>query len=113
MTWEWSHTAEAYRDAETNLRDMPRDELVIIWAEWRACSDLDDRDYFDQEKYDAALNDSCALSDERLADDIWTQASELRECTNGGHFAHMCPYHCDPHNVAFDVHPERRGNDYC
>ena len=120
MTWGWSHTPEAYRDAELNLRDMPVDELRIIWAEWQADKPRPDPDYpgdmetgFCSDAYDAALRSCAAMAHDTLADDIWRMASELRLCTNGGHQAYMCPYGCEPHLVAFDIDPERRGNEYC
>jgi len=114
MTWEWSHTAEAYRDAEINLRNMPIDELRVIWAEWKATfgCDISFDPQFCPDTYPEALTESQDMTAEQLANDIWERASELRSCTNGGNEAYMCPYGCGPHMVAFDtVHDH--GNDYC
>lgn len=103
MTWEWSHTAEAYADAEHNLHNLPVDELRIIWAEWKAKANREDyADGFDSDRYDAALIDAGEMNAEQLADAIWENASEQRDCSNGGHEAYMCPFGCGPHCVPFD-----------
>ena len=109
MSWEWSHTNEAYRDAELNLQDMPIDELRIIWAEWyaRDGSSLDDDKYYEALEL---AKDMCAAS---LTAIIWDNASEQRTCDNGGFNAWLCPFGCGPHLVAFDRHSEHHGNDYC
>ncbi len=118
MSWEWSHTAEAYRDAELNLQALPVDELRVIWAEWIADEPTPDPDSpgdmltgFDSDQYDAAFTESLDMKAEALIEDIWLKASEQRTCTNGGHEAWLCPYGCGPHLVGFDRHPD--GNDYC
>jgi hypothetical protein len=89
MTWEWSHTPEAYADAEQNLRNLPIDELRIIWAEWCAASRDEwgnwDCNEFDSYAFHKYLNHAEGLSAEALVRDIWDRASELRSCTNGGH----------------------------
>jgi len=36
MAWSWSHSQQAYADAEENLRNLPKETLEIIFAEWRA-----------------------------------------------------------------------------
>src|SRR4051812_37268930 len=36
MAWSWSHTADAYADAQANCEALPRDTLLEIAAEWEA-----------------------------------------------------------------------------
>lgn len=108
MSWEWSHSPEAYDNAESNLRRMKRDELEIIFAEWRAAQGKGGSiDYgnpaFDQRKYSRALDHAKTLPDSALADFIWNRASELRTCDNGGFNAWLCPHGCGPHCVPFDL----------
>ena len=118
MTWEWSHTPEAYAAAERNLHRLPVDELRVIWAEWEADKPTPDPDWpgdwltgFDDDRYHEALTEAGNLDGPALIGAIWEKASEQRSCTNGGHEAHLCPYGCGPHLVAFDDHAS--GNDYC
>ena len=52
-------------------------------------------------KYEKALKKAGKLSNDELADHIWQYASERQRCTNGGHYAYMCPFHCGCHEVSF------------
>lgn len=103
MAWEWSHTAEAYRNAELNLQDLDPAELRIIWAEWKA---YDPHEFtgskFNHHKYPQALLDASPLGPVRLASDIWRWASEQATCDNGGFNAWVCPFGCGCHKVPFD-----------
>lgn len=108
MAWEWSHAPEAYAYAETQLRALDKDTLASIYAEWRAhaaASDADNphgsHDGFCEETYERILREAATMTDEALADDIWTRADEQRTCTNGGWKAWLCPYGCGCHMVAF------------
>ena len=106
MTWSWSHTTEAYRDAEINLHALPLSTLQIIAAEWKAWDGDTFAPRFDSDKYSHAGVELATWSQEDLADFVWEKMSDEdtgRNCTDGGHFAHCCPFGCDPHLVAFDV----------
>lgn len=116
MAWSWSHTHEAYNAAERNLRDMPVDDLRVIFAEWRAAQGKGGViDYvspdFNQRKYDRALKHAQGLDDRTLADFIWERASEWATCENGGFEAHMCPFGCGPHCVPFDHDDDDEGGE--
>ena len=104
MAWEWSHTTEAYSNALNNLHDLPRETLLEIAAEWRAWDGDSFAPDLDLEHYDRLMKCQAltGLPTDVLADDIWDKASELRTCDNGGFNAHMCPFGCDVHKVAFD-----------
>lgn len=121
MAWSWSHTNEAYANAEANLRALPLEELEIIFAEWRAAQGkggiIHDHDSFDQRKYNRALAYAKSLSvplgpdfaAEQLADFIWERASEYATCDNGGYNAWMCPSGC--HTVSFSPPDEPEEDD--
>lgn len=105
MAWSWSHTAEAYRAAELNLRNLDKETLEIIFAEWRAAQDKDgevrDSNKFDQRKYDRALKYAKGMDTDCLADFIWEKAENAATCDNGGWQAWMCPSGCGCHCVPF------------
>lgn len=106
MSWSWSHTDEAYSNAETNLRNLPHGDLVEIASEWCAYGQgqLDDPDAhepFDEQTYHEAVRRFTDLESEDLTDLIWNSASDLATCDNGGFNAWVCPYGC--HTVSFDL----------
>jgi len=101
MSWEWSHTAEAYDNARANLGILTPETLRIIYAEWCA-TDLVDLD-LDDGDYEAALERARDLSRDALEDFIWDQMAEWATCTNGGHLAYACPHGCGCHLVPFDL----------
>ena len=120
MAWSWSHTSEAYRDAEANLISLPQSYLVEILAEWKAWDGDTFAPNIDVDKFDAII-ESGEYSDvdpDILARAIWDKASDHktgRTCTNGGHDAWMCPFGCTKHMVSFTATPEtldRAGFDY-
>ena len=97
MAWSWSHTREAYRNAEDNLRNLGADELKVIETEWSASTEGEYGGFdLDIEKYDKLL--PLAGGD---PDAIWKRASELATCDNGGSNAWVCPFGC--HTVPFDA----------
>lgn len=105
MTWSWSHTHEAYDNAETNLRALSQKTLAEIAAEW----DSWDGDVFapqiDIEKFNSALRMREQESAEILSNFIWGSMSNEpggRSCTTGGHYAYSCPFGCEVHQVSFD-----------
>ena len=106
MAWSWSHAQEAYVTAEQNLRQLDKETLEIIYAEWRAAQgkggviDPIDAD-FNERKYHRALKYAQELPAETLADFIWEKASEQATCDNGGWNAWLCPYGCGCHTVSF------------
>lgn len=113
MAWSWSHSDEAYEAAEANLRALPKEQLEIIYAEWRAAQGkggiIHDSDSFDERKYKRALAYAKTLDDESLADFIWGRASEAATCDNGGWNAWMCPSGC--HTVSFSPPDEPEEED--
>jgi hypothetical protein len=118
MAWEWSHTTEAYADAQAQVERMPREWLIVVFAEWEAKSDPSRvSGGFSQRKYKRALGrakgrgKNGGLPDDILASHIWDKMSEQATCTNGGHKAWACPFGCEPHLVPFtdpEVEAEER-----
>ena len=106
MAWSWSHTQQAYADAEDNLRNLPKETLEIIFAEWRAAQgkhgaiDPVSPD-FNERKYERALKHAKTLPHDTLVDFVWEKASEFATCDNGGFDAWICPHGCGPHCVSF------------
>ena len=82
MAWSWSHTQQAYADAEENLRNLPKETLEIIFAEWRAAQgkhgviDPVSPD-FNERKYERALKHAKTLAHDTLAD-IATALAQAR-----------------------------------
>jgi hypothetical protein len=105
MTWEWSHTQEAYAYAQQAMQDLPRQTREVIAAEWLATP----RDEFggygfahlDLRKYHHSICRVKEWSDDKLDEFIWQRMSDLANCTNGGWEAHCCPHGCFPHMVPF------------
>jgi hypothetical protein len=116
MAWSWSHTQQAYAEAEDNLRNLSKEALEIIFAEWRAAQGkhgvIDPVcPNFSERKYDRALKHAKTLPDDVLADFIWEKASEQATCDNGGFEAWMCPHGCGPHCVSFNPPEDDPGGD--
>lgn len=116
MTWQWSHSPEAYENAYQNLLELPREQLEIIYAEWMASYKGDEEEVilqgtdagffnsnqftqFDSDKHDIALKVAKTVDHETLVSLIWGYATQLEECDNGGFNAYVCPFHC--HSVSF------------
>ena len=111
MSWEWSHTDEAYKAAYDNLHRLDYDTLCIISAEWDTL--IFNEDEYSDGYYDKQLamyRESKIYTSEMLADEIWLQCSESQEidgqwygrtCDNGGFNAWVCPYGC--HTVPFEL----------
>ena len=114
MAWSWSHSHTGLLAAEYNMRNLPRETLEIIYAEWRAAQDkrgnVTDCNHFNERKYERALKYAKTLPDDLLADFIWERASEHATCDNGGWNAWMCPSGCAPHCVDFDCQSAREVN---
>lgn len=107
MAWSWSHTQQAYANAEANLRNLPKETLEIIFAEWRAAQGkhgvIDPvSPVFNERKYERALKHAKTLPHDTLVDFIWEKASEFATCDNGGFEAWMCPHGCGTHCVSFN-----------
>ena len=81
MTWEWSHTDDAYDYAREELYGMTSALLIEIAKEW-------------QDKLESHTFNPEELSNDVLADWIWEQASSYehgRNCSNGGHKLYLDP----------------------
>ena len=102
MTWEWSHTPEAYDAARENLHRLDHETLAVIFAEWKASVPCKYGEHeFRPERYPLALLGARKRPSDCLADAIWDLMSEQRSCTNGGREAHCCPFGCGCHMVSF------------
>lgn len=105
MAWSWSHTQEAYANAEANLRNQLRDWLEIVYAEWRANQVKGGAQGQDEEfcnrRYERALKyaKQPEITNDELANFIWERMENLATCTDGGWNAWCCPYGC--HTVPF------------
>lgn len=113
MSWEWSHTGEAYEIAWENLARFSMFRLIRILAEWQAAEPSSTGAFgFNSEKYATELRrlkKECAesrIAKDSLVDAIWEKASTSRVCTSGGHWAWMCPFGCWNHFVSFST-PKR------
>lgn len=106
MAWSWSHTSQAYANAEENLRNLSKETLETIFAEWRAAQGKHGAidpvsPGFSERKYERALKHAKTLAHDTLVDFTWKRASEFATCDNGGFEAWMCPLGCGPHCVSF------------
>jgi hypothetical protein len=100
MAWNWSHTAEAYQNVLANLNKMDREKLETIYAEWEATTiRVTGQHILNDAKYEAAKVKAKQLPTDILADYIYEKSEEQALCTNGGHFAYVCPLTC--HKVSF------------
>ena len=104
MAWLWSHTAEGISSAYRNVRKLDREDLTVIFAEWKAYDIEQDPDneicpYSESREYDNALLLAGTLTSDILADYIWERMEEYATCDNGGFNAWCCPYGC--HTVSF------------
>ena len=116
MSWEWSHTNEAYENARDNLEKLSSNTLAVIMAEWEAfepnehfsssSSQLNTQKYEERLKY-YRMQLRSGLDKQALANSIWDRAEKLRTCTNGGYMAWMCPFGCSCHMVSFSTFSER------
>lgn len=111
MAWEWSHTQEAYNNAEQNVIDMinnNRERAEAVYAEIKGCNNWQDyttaSNNFDEDAYNKALLEAKRIDDRKLLDTIWNFANEYRTCDNGGFNAHICPHGC--HTVPFNREEE-------
>ena len=116
MAWSWSHTQQAYADAQENLSGLDRETLEIIFAEWRAAQGKHGAidavsPAFSDRKYDRALKHAKTLTHDTLVEFIWEKAYEFATCDNGGFEAWMCPHGCGPHRVSFSAPAEDEEDD--
>lgn len=115
MAWEWSHTSEAYACAYAHVQRLPRRTLLVVLREWA----YHDREQAGRLRFPHGRqvwtdqhgrtrvrgfrlpNGIRQLSQDTLADLVWTRAEVHRTCTNGGWEAYVCPDGC--HTVPFDA----------
>lgn len=111
MAWSWSHTPGAYTAARDNLSRLPKKEIRVIWAEWKAhCSREDVEGGFDKSKYEWAMAEARTIPSDVLVDEIWNNMEELATCDNGGWNAWACPFGC--HMVSFSFTSKRRQKEF-
>ena len=116
MTWNWSHTQEAYDNVyynisqlsfRENLAKLPLETLREIAAEIKTyqitkkVGKVEPTGYWNEALYNKVLasNFFSMINKEELVHFIYEFAVELNECTDGGHEASVCPYGC--HTVSF------------
>ena len=107
MAWSWSHTQEAYRDAEINASELSDSDAAMIFAEWKAKDSREDyAGGFNTVKYVRGMMEAVNMIRNGFREGIdryiWENASEFATCDNGGFNAWLCPYGCGPHCVPFD-----------
>jgi len=115
MAWEWSHTQEAYLDAESNFRSLPFEKQAVIFAEWEAMAPSPagasaGDPFFNPElnlkRYGRELRRAYSLKRRGLfadtLDATWDRIAEMATCTNGGREAWLCPFGCGCHMVPFN-----------
>jgi hypothetical protein len=103
MAWEWSHTVEGIDNVHSNLQDLDRKTLEVIWSEWEAWDgNTSSTSGFDEDKYKVAMEKAKTLPEDILADEIWEKASNYRTCENGGFEAWLCPFGCGCHMASFE-----------
>ena len=98
MSWEWSHTVEAYQDARDNLEALTMETLKEIYVEWKVHDKNNDWELAAEIDRQAEI-----LTHSDLFEYVWERMDEQRTCTNGGWYAWACPYGCECHTVAFNV----------
>ena len=113
MSWEWSHTHEAYDIAKQNLELLSKEKLVEIYGEWTAYDAEGSHGVDWSLAY--AQNTATAenLSHDCLVEYIWDRAVDYRTCTNGGHNAYVCPDGCGCHLVSFSTPEEQEEELKC
>lgn len=100
MSWEWSHTPDAYADARDQVFALPRQTLLTILREWAYHDRETSRDGRYRKPSFRLPAGIRQLSTEALADLVWDRAEAHRTCTNGGWEAYVCPDGC--HTVPFE-----------
>ena len=95
MSWEWSHSPEAYSDAYARVQLLPTRTLLTILREW-ACDDREKANRPPSFRLPRGLRQ---LPRDMLADLVWARAEEYRTCSNGGWDCYLCPDGC--HTVPF------------
>lgn len=110
MSWEWSHTPEAYCNARDNVHKLSRKKLREAYAEIKA-SQKDEYGCYgggmcdkEVEQYKTIHKQSKDIPKDILADSVWDFMEEFRTCDRGGHNAYCCPYGC--HMVSFSKEEE-------
>jgi hypothetical protein len=109
MTWNWSHTQEAYDNVYYNISQLSIETLQVIAAEIKTYQDMlaqrpgrvieglpDRENLWHPELHDSYLEKVKGLPVDVLVHFIYEFASEQ---ANGGHEAYICPYGC--HTVSF------------
>jgi hypothetical protein len=91
MSWQWSHTQEAYDNVRENIFNLNRKTILICLREFR---------YKETGSFRLDYNER-RMSKESLAELLWDKVQELKLCSNGGHRAYICPDGC--HTVSFDL----------
>jgi len=97
MSWEWSHTQEAYDNVRFNIGLIPHDELVVIYAEWKTQN-------WALGEYEAWKAKAKEIDAKKLADIVYEYSANAATCDNGGHNAYICPDGC--HTVPFEREDE-------
>ena len=116
MAWEWSHSNEAYENANLRLHLKPRRWLEVCLAEIRTdaiekiAEKIEDDEFDWQKVYAAQLkllrSRKTKVETDWIVGDIWRFAEELCTCDNGGFNLWVCPSGC--HKVSVDDLTEKQ-----
>lgn len=82
MAWEWSHSAEGMQNVRDNTALLPRDELEVIYAEWKACDAVYHTALAEREAGKQRLREICETYNSDA--DVWPSevADEYDELTD-------------------------------
>lgn len=106
MAWSWSHTPDGIQNVLDNISKLSDAQLATIFGEW--CASTPGTDSFNEKVYHRARKVAYRLIEEGcrdvLIEVVQTRTENLGLCTNGGHYAWVCPYGC--HFVSFSPETE-------
>jgi hypothetical protein len=118
MVWDWSHSPEAYATLRENMQwliesglahfsDAPTlqnlADMEFCVESWAECKLNAEGKQCNVETFDVAFMRGLELfrmGGDAFLDSWWDMVSDIRLCTNGGHYAYVCPFGC--HKLPFD-----------
>lgn len=102
MAWELSVSGEVLEIISDRVNAMPRAWLVEVWSEIETSRYGETWDKEWEMIYRDALVSASKIDDQSLADAILEFTEQHRTSSNGGHYAHCCPYGCSAHLVPIE-----------
>lgn len=84
MAWSWSHSAEGMQNVRDNIALLPRDDLEVIYAEWKACDAVYHKAIAEREAMKTELRELEYACDENgdstaWSDEEYDRVQELRD----------------------------------